>query len=108
MLVDGGMKMSGDEKDAVDTLLDKLSEAGRGSQPLKSPLLVGDYEVAYTSTQRAGTQKGQPSGGRFRGAIGRMLFQTTGLYQSILPGDSAPVAVNKVHRKASISDSNQA
>ena len=96
---DGGIKLRGDQKDEIDSLLDKLAEAGRGSRPLKSPLLMGDYEVAYTSTQRAGTQNGQPSGGRFRGAIGRMLFQTTGLFQSILPGDSAPVAVNKVCTK---------
>lgn len=97
------MKLTGDQKDEIDSLLDKLSEAGRGSRPLKSPLLMGDYEVAYTSTQRAGTQNGQPSGGRFRGAIGRMLFQTTGLFQSILPGDSSPVAVNKVCIKISAS-----
>lgn len=39
------------------------------------------------------------SGGRFRGKLGRVLFQTDGLFQSILPPaseNSDPIATNKV------------
>ena len=142
-------------------LLDSLEESGRDSRPLKDPLLVGNYVVAYTSTRRAPNERGSrewadepchnsqhlvkgrlpssspcvgdvfirvicfislmpdryiriylhkvifalsftsciwptASGGRFRGSIGRALFSTTGLFQSILPGDTAPLAINKV------------
>jgi hypothetical protein len=55
----------------------------------------GNYEVRYTSTARssAAQQRGQPAGGRFRGRIGRLLFKTTGVFQSVLQPD---IATNKV------------
>lgn len=50
-------------------------------------------QVVYTSTRRAPSERGQPSGGRFRGTLGRTLFRTTGLFQSVLePG----IVTNKV------------
>lgn len=39
------------------------------------------------------------SGGGFRGPLGRLLFRTTGLYQSVLRGANPtddPIVVNKV------------
>jgi hypothetical protein len=69
-------------------LLDQL-DAQHGRQqsprPLADPLLLGNYNVAYTSTSRAPSERGQPAGGRFRGRIGRALFRTTGVFQSVLP-----------------------
>lgn len=58
------------------------------------PTPRGNYEVAYTSTARASAQnqRGQPAGGRFRGRLGRALFQTAGVFQSVLRPD---VATNK-------------
>jgi len=55
----------------------------------------GNYEVRYTSIARAAAaqQRGQPAGGRFRSRMGRLLFQTTGVFQSVLQPD---VATNKV------------
>eukprot|EP00195_Chlamydomonas_chlamydogama_P009774 CAMPEP_0202902494 /NCGR_PEP_ID=MMETSP1392-20130828/16886_1 /ASSEMBLY_ACC=CAM_ASM_000868 /TAXON_ID=225041 /ORGANISM="Chlamydomonas chlamydogama, Strain SAG 11-48b" /LENGTH=213 /DNA_ID=CAMNT_0049589267 /DNA_START=322 /DNA_END=959 /DNA_ORIENTATION=+ len=80
----------------VDTLLDKLEEVGRGCRPLEDPRLFGNYSVVYTSTRRAPSERGQPSGGRFRGKVGRALFRTAGLFQSVLPGEPAPIVTNKV------------
>ena len=57
--VDGGMKLTDEQKDEVDSLLDELAEAGRGSRPLKDPRLFGNYVVAYTSTRRAPNERGQ-------------------------------------------------
>ncbi|KAF8069498.1 PAP8 [Scenedesmus sp. PABB004] len=91
---DGGIALSPDQRAAVDALLDELEAAGRSqTRPLDSPLLWGNYNVAYTSTSRAPAERGQPAGGRFRGALGRALFRTTGVFQSVLAPD---VAVNKV------------
>ncbi|GAX74034.1 hypothetical protein CEUSTIGMA_g1484.t1 [Chlamydomonas eustigma] len=92
---DGGINLSDAQKDEIDLLLDKLREAGKGSRPVKDPRLIGNYVVVYTSTRRAPGQKGQAAGGRFRGALGRSLFKTTGVFQSVLAGDP-PIAVNKV------------
>jgi hypothetical protein len=86
---DGGVAMPPGRRAEVDALLDALDDAQRrsGARPLDDPLLLGDYEVAYTSTARASAQdqRGQPAGGRFRGRLGRALFRTTGVFQSVLP-----------------------
>ena len=55
------------------------------SSPLDSPFLLGDFDVAYVST--GGRQKGQPAGGRFRSGLGRALFSTTAVCQSIFYDD---------------------
>uniref|UniRef100_A0A7S0RYJ4 Plastid lipid-associated protein/fibrillin conserved domain-containing protein n=1 Tax=Chlamydomonas leiostraca TaxID=1034604 RepID=A0A7S0RYJ4_9CHLO len=92
---DGGMALADDVKEKVDTLLDQLEVVGKQQdpRPLSNELLWGNYNVAYTSTRRAPRQNGQPSGGRFRSSLGRTLFRTTGLFQSVLKPD---VATNKV------------
>eukprot|EP00877_Chromochloris_zofingiensis_P012707 jgi/Chrzof1/7690/Cz02g33030.t1 len=92
---DGGIGMSDHAKCQVDELLDQLKAIGKQQQPrpLSNPLLWGNYNVAYTSTGRAQSERGQPAGGRFRGRIGRALFRTTGVYQSVLQPD---IATNKI------------
>lgn len=84
------------DREAVDALLEQLEAAGQRQTPrplADNPLLWGNYCVAYTSTSRAQSERGQPAGGRFRGRLGRTLFKTTGVYQSVLQPD---VATNKV------------
>ena len=51
---------------------------------LNDPNLFGNYDVAFVGTSRAPAQEGNPAGGRFRGKLGRMLYQTTGVYQVCL------------------------
>ena len=82
------------DRAAVDGQLEVLAAIGAAQQPrpLEDPRLWGDYEVAYTSTRRS-QERGQPAGGRFRGAIGRRLFATAGLFQSVIRPD---IATNKI------------
>ncbi|KAK9841011.1 hypothetical protein WJX81_005276 [Elliptochloris bilobata] len=64
---DGGEALPEEEQARVDALLEELEEAPR--------------------------QDGKPAGGRFRTRWGRALFNTTGLFQSVLEPD---LATNKV------------
>ena len=89
---DGGDSLSDEKKVHVDDIISKLILLDTTSTPLTDPTLVGNYEVVYTSTRNA-SQQGAPAGGRFRSGLGKALFKTTGLYQSILEGG---IAVNKV------------
>lgn len=79
------------DKDTVHTILNSLEEAGKGTRPLEDECIFGNYNVAYVSM--GGTQPGQPAGGRFRTGLGRFLFKTVGLYQSVFKPD---IVVNKV------------
>ncbi|KXZ55844.1 hypothetical protein GPECTOR_2g1395 [Gonium pectorale] len=89
--------MTPEQRAHVDGLLERLEAMGSAQQPrpLENPLLWGNYNVAYTSVGRSG-QQGEPAGGRFRGRIGRALFRTAGLFQSVLKPD---LATNKVEFK---------
>ena len=60
-------------------------------RPLANDLIFGNYNVAYVSAGKS--QYGQPAGGRFRSSLGKFIFQTTDLCQSVLRPD---VVVNKV------------
>jgi len=85
---DGGVALTPAKRDEVDALLQALGDrcgVAQRPRPLGDPLLFGDYEVAYTSPSRAPGERGQPAGGRFRGRVGRLLFRTTGVFQSVLP-----------------------
>mmetsp|Transcript_3524 Transcript_3524/g.7153 ORF Transcript_3524/g.7153 Transcript_3524/m.7153 type:complete len:363 (-) Transcript_3524:1480-2568(-) len=79
------------DKDAVHDVLNSLEEVGKGTRPLEDERVFGNYNVAYVSM--GGTQPGQPAGGRFRTGLGRFLFKTVGLYQSVFKPD---IVVNKV------------
>jgi hypothetical protein len=58
---DGGISMSQQQKEAVDATLEQLEADGSQQQPrpLDNPLLYGNYNVAYTSTSRAQSERGQ-------------------------------------------------
>lgn len=56
---DAGVKLSDSDKDEIDGLIQELGKRGQGSRPLKSPLLFGNYNVAYTSVRQAPGQQGQ-------------------------------------------------
>ncbi|GBG00114.1 hypothetical protein Rsub_12855 [Raphidocelis subcapitata] len=94
---DGGISAPPEVSARVDALLDELEAIGaqQTPRPLDNDLLWGNYTVAYTSVARAteAQRRGQPAGGRFRSGVGRALFSTTGLFQSVLRPD---VATNKV------------
>lgn len=53
--------MSQQQRQQVDSLLAQLGAAGRQQQPrpLDNPLLYGNYNVAYTSTLNAPSERGQ-------------------------------------------------
>ncbi|GLI58830.1 hypothetical protein VaNZ11_000594 [Volvox africanus] len=91
---DSGLQISPEARARVDSLLYRLEALGTTQQPrpLDNPLLWGNYNVAYTSVGRS-QERGEPAGGRFRGRIGRALFRTAGLFQSVLKPD---IATNKV------------
>ncbi|MEW5304010.1 MAG: hypothetical protein WDW36_006652 [Sanguina aurantia] len=95
---DGGLLMNKADMESVDLMLDALEQQGAQQEPrpLGNELLWGNYNVAYTSTSRAMTQSGNPAGGRFRGGLGRMLFRSTGIFQSVLAPD---IATNKIEFK---------
>jgi len=53
--------MSQQQREQVDSLLEQLEAAGNQQQPrpLDNPRLWGNYNVAYTSTSRAQSERGQ-------------------------------------------------
>ncbi|GFR46858.1 hypothetical protein Agub_g8498, partial [Astrephomene gubernaculifera] len=94
---DSGQSLTAAQRDHVDTLLERLEAVGQQQQPrpLENPLLWGHYNVDYTSPGRA-PERGEPAGGRFRSRLGRFLFRTAGLFQSVIQPD---IATNKVEFK---------
>lgn len=86
--------LSESEKDRVQHILEELEKIGQGTRPLEDERIFGNYNVSYVSMGKR--QYGQPAGGRFRTGLGRFLFRTTGLFQSVLKPN---VVVNKVALK---------
>lgn len=58
---DGGIELAQQQREQVDSLLEQLESLGSQQQPrpLDNPLLYGNYNVAYTSTSRAQSERGQ-------------------------------------------------
>eukprot|EP00667_Euglena_gracilis_P007905 EG_transcript_7993 len=90
---DAGANLSKEDRGAVDGLLASLEDdfASAQPRPIANPQIFDNYRVSYVSVGR--DQVGNPAGGRWRGAVGKALFRTTGLYQNLLP---ANVVVNVV------------
>ncbi|PRW59283.1 putative plastid-lipid-associated chloroplastic isoform A [Chlorella sorokiniana] len=85
---DGGLNASPAKRQQIEELVDEL-EAFCPRNPLRSPLLYGDYEVTYTS-------KPQAAGGPYRSLPGRIVFPGQRPTQSIQPPN---VLVNEVAYK---------
>jgi hypothetical protein len=90
---DAGAAISAAARDLVEQAIESLEEGNTFAsyRPLKDPRIYGNYRVAYVGT--GPRQVGNPAGGRWRGAVGRTIFRTTGLYQNLLPDN---VVVNLV------------
>eukprot|EP00887_Chlorella_sp_A99_P000964 scaffold5.g964.t1 len=96
---DSGDLVTSENRKIVDAELQKLDAIGDAVtlRPLDNPLIYGNYEVAYVSAgqRQYGQPVGEPpargsrcsGGGRFRTRLGKLLFATTELCQSILPPD---------------------
>lgn len=78
---DGGAVTSDEERSRIDAMVHQLIDAGSGQRAMTDPRLPGNYNVAYTSSDK---RTYSPAGGRFRGAIGRKLFRGRGIFQHIL------------------------
>ena len=63
---------------------------------INNPLIFGRWDVMYTLPGPE-QRDGEPAGGRFRGRIGRALFRTTAVMQTISPEGNA--VVNEVRFK---------
>lgn len=90
---DSGDNLGSEDRREVDACLQQLDDIGeaRDQRPLEDPLVFGNYNVAYVSAGPG--QSGQPAGGRFRGGLGKLLFRTTFLGQSVLQPD---IVTNKL------------
>lgn len=90
---DGGDRISPTDRQAVDAALTRLDEIGeaKAERPLEDPLVFGNYAVDYVSA--GPSQYGAPAGGRFRSGLGKLLFRTVLLAQSVLKPD---IVTNKV------------
>ena len=78
----------------MSDILESLESIWEGTRPLEDHNIYGNYNVSYVSMGKR--QYVQPAGGRFRTGLGRLLFQTKGLFQSVLQPD---IVVNKVDLK---------
>lgn len=69
------------------------------SQAKDDPLLIGNYNVSYTSIgNRQKNNGGEPAGGGYRSAFGGLFFEVKDLFQNILrEADGQLRAVNMVH-----------
>eukprot|EP00177_Eucheuma_denticulatum_P007414 GFKZ01013500.1.p1 GENE.GFKZ01013500.1~~GFKZ01013500.1.p1 ORF type:complete len:283 (+),score=34.44 GFKZ01013500.1:36-851(+) len=86
---DRGLSISDSQRAHVDSLIHQLNTYGKYHTPMSDPRLFSKYTVAYTSTN----DKSPPAGGLFRSPIGRLIFQTRGLFQHVLAPD---VIINMV------------
>lgn len=61
LAADGGTSLSTEKQAAINDKLGQLEELGKQQQPrpLDNPDIFGNFNVAYTSTQRAKEQNGQ-------------------------------------------------
>jgi hypothetical protein len=90
---DSGENISNERRLRANDIIRQLHIIGSAQElrPLNNPLIYGNYNVEYVSQGNA--QAGAPAGGRFRSGIGKILFRTTRLCQSVLLPD---VVTNKI------------
>ena len=74
--------------------IDAQSEEYQLSKEAKNDInLLGNYDVSYVGTGKDQRNEGNPAGGRYRGFIGRLFFETQNLYQNLLKGDDGETVV---------------
>jgi hypothetical protein len=90
---DSGENISNERRLRANDIIRQLQTIGSAQElrPLNNPLIWGNYNVSYVSQGNA--QAGAPAGGRFRSGIGKLLFRTTRLCQSVLTPD---IVTNKI------------
>ncbi|BBN01339.1 hypothetical protein MPTK1_2g06660 [Marchantia polymorpha subsp. ruderalis] len=76
---DRGALLGAEEQANVADVVDQLEKIGM-PEPLKSPLIFGDWNVAYSSNPTS-------PGGPYRTFIGRILFRTRDMVQSVISPD---------------------
>uniref|UniRef100_A0A7S2Y058 Plastid lipid-associated protein/fibrillin conserved domain-containing protein n=1 Tax=Fibrocapsa japonica TaxID=94617 RepID=A0A7S2Y058_9STRA len=81
---DRGVLASEEQRTKIDGLLEKVENLNTNADTLSDERIFGNYNVAYVSTGKAPSQKGNPAGGGFRGKIGRKFFQTTAVFQHLV------------------------
>jgi len=78
---DRGIKASKVEVENIDKwMIDKEQQYRMNA--LNDTRLYGYYDVSFVGTGKS--QQGNPAGGRFRGGLGRMIYENEGLYQHII------------------------
>ena len=84
-LIDGtdrGVATTRERRAEIGSLIEELEESWRGTDAFASeqqPLLLRRTEVAYVG--QANSARANAAGGKYRGRIGRLVFQTTALFQ---------------------------
>lgn len=76
---DSGAADTAEGKARVIEIVERLEQAGL-KEPLRSPLIFGEWDVVYTSNPTA-------AGGYYRTLLGRVLLKTTEMVQSIQEPD---------------------
>jgi len=87
-------KPSGFDSQMIAWINTQSEEYQRSSKEAKTDInLLGNYVVSYVGTGKDQRNEGNPAGGRYRGVIGRLFFETQNLYQNLLKGDDGETIV---------------
>lgn len=82
-----GATSSRTEKDNVISIVEQiLASSGPPPSP-NDPRLYTCFSVLYSATPKSSQQKSPAVGGYLRSPLGRLLFQTTGLFQHLIQPD---------------------
>jgi hypothetical protein len=100
-----GLSVTSVEKDIINKEIEKLitvfQNGNNTTNPLTDSRLFGNYDVSYVGPGPNESDGSNPAGGKFRGAVGKYIFKTKGLYQNILPrglnNESGILVVNSVY-----------
>jgi hypothetical protein len=96
---DRGSAASSTTVDEAKELIKALEGSALDEQKdyLSAPQLMGNYDVSFVVG--GSSQRGNPAGGGYRGAMGKFFFHSTGIFQNILPNPNpsdGPIVVNFV------------
>lgn len=97
---DRGADTTPELKIKIDSWINTTVYESRQLRPdgvLNDLRLYGNYDVSYVGTGKS--QRGNPAGGRYRGTVGRFLFQNEALFQNIIEGENTTIVINIVRGK---------